>query len=356
LFSIDLPGEVKSDQSVDVSRLSAYLRSVIPGLPEDIALAQFPSGHSNLTYLVTAGGRELVLKREPPGAKAKSAHDMGREFHILSKLYGKYPFAPEAFHYCQDDNIIGGKFCVMERLAGVIVRRDYPSDGSINTEQIQSQFCMLIDAMASLHLLNVADVGLKGFGRPEGYRRRQVEGWQKRLVDAKTQDMPDFAEVMSWLNAKMPRDPEVGTVVHNDFKMDNLVWSPSDVTKLVGVLDWEMATVGDPLIDLACTLSFWTQLSDPVEFRALRGMPSARLGVISRADAIDRYSRLTNCVVKEPEFYLCFGFFRRAVIEQQKYVRFVRADTSDPRFSKLNEVVLVLRDMCLRVMGGATAI
>jgi|HubBroStandDraft_5_1064220.scaffolds.fasta_scaffold34596_2 aminoglycoside phosphotransferase (APT) family kinase protein len=345
MVSIDLPGEVKPDQSLDVTRLSNYLRRVLPALSGEFELLQFPSGHSNLTYLLRIGGRELVLKREPSGSKAKSAHDMGREFLMLSKLHGKYPFAPEAIHYCEDTSVTGGKFCVMERISGVIIRRDYPTD--TDDKAIQSQYRTLVQGLAALHSLNVADVGLDQFGRPESYRTRQIEGWIKRLTDAATPDMPDFGEITSWLARNSPERPQDVAVIHNDFKMDNLVWSGADITTLIGVLDWEMATVGDPLMDLACSLSFWVQESDPPEFRSLRAMPSVGHGVISRAEAVDLYSRLTNRVVRSASFYLCYGLFRRAVIEQQKYARFLRGQTSDSRFSGLNKAIEVIKDMCL---------
>jgi aminoglycoside phosphotransferase (APT) family kinase protein len=356
LFSIDAPAMVRSEQAGDLARLSSYLRRNIPGLTGEIELSQFPSGHSNLTYLIKAGGREFVLKREPPGSKAKSAHDMGREFHVLSRLHGPYPLAPEAVHFCEDGSIMGGKFCVMQRLTGVIVRHDYPEDGGVTPEQIRAQFTGLIDALATLHSLNVSDVGLADFGKPQGYRKRQLDGWLKRLSDAKTENMADFQEVTSWLAAQIPTAPEEAAVVHNDFKMDNLVWDPVDITLLIGVLDWEMATVGDPLMDLACTLSFWAEEGDPAEFRSIRGMPSARLGMLTRRQAIERYIALTKRSVERVDFYLCFGLFRRAVIEQQKYFRYLRAETKDSRFSRLDEAVRILRDMSVSVLRGETRV
>ena len=352
MHSIDRPGEIKPDQAVDISRFSMYLRSVLPQMPGEIELLQFPSGHSNLTYLVRIGDQELVLKREPPGSKAKSAHDMGREFRMLSRLHGRYPFAPEGIHYCEDVSVIGGKFCVMQRISGVIVRREYPEDGSISEQDIQSQFRSLINALATLHSLNVETVGLDEFRRPGSYRTRQIEGWHKRLLDAATADMPDFSEITQWLSGNMPREPEDVAVIHNDFKMDNLVWNAADVRELIGVLDWEMATIGDPLMDLACTLSFWVEPSDPPEFRSLRSMPSSRVGVMSRADATAHYLRITKRAEDFTNFYLCYGLFRRAVIEQQKYARFVRGQTADPRFASLNKAIVVLKEMCANTIRG----
>jgi aminoglycoside phosphotransferase (APT) family kinase protein len=240
----------------------------------------------------------------------------------------------------------------MERREGVIIRNQYPEDASIVPAQIRRQFRVLIEALAFLHKLDVAAVGLGDFGRPEGYRQRQVEGWQRRLRDSATSDMADFAEVTAWLTAHIPSDPQTPAVIHNDFKLDNLVWDAADITRLVGVLDWEMSTVGDPLMDLACTLSFWVEENDPQEFRSIRAMPTARPEVFSRREAAACYTDLTGRNVDALDFYLCFGFFRRAAIEQQKYYRYTSGQTQDARFSGLDRAVTVLRDMSLSVMGG----
>jgi len=355
MLAIDRPDTTHRDEAIDLPRLFSYLKSKIPQLsamPGELEIFRYASGHSNLTYMIKCGDLELVLKREPPGKKAKSAHDMSREFHILSKLYGRYPFGPRPVLYCEDASVMGGAFCVMERREGVIIRSKYPEDASIAPAQIRRQFRVLIEALAFLHKLDVAAVGLGGFGRPEGYRQRQVEGWQRRLRDSATSDMTDFSEVTDWLTAHIPSDPQTPAVIHNDFKLDNLVWDAADITRLVGVLDWEMSTVGDPLMDLACTLSFWVQENDPQEFRSIRAMPTARSEVFSRREAAACYTDLTGRNVNSLDFYLCFGFFRRAVIEQQKYYRYTSGQTQDARFSGLDRAVTVLRDMSLSVMGG----
>jgi aminoglycoside phosphotransferase (APT) family kinase protein len=241
----------------------------------------------------------------------------------------------------------------MERRKGVIVRGGYSDYGNITPAQVQNQFVTLIESLANLHKLNLVTVGLNLFGRPEGYRQRQVDGWRRRLEDASTADMAEFTAVSSWLARNIPDRAQSAAVIHNDFKMDNLVWDPADITHLTAVLDWEMATVGDPFMDLACTLSFWIEASDPEEFRSIRGMPTAGWGVLSRREAAALYGRQIGQVCDPLEFYLCFGFFRRAVIEQQKYYRYTHGHTTDNRFANLNQSVRVLRDMCLKVMSGA---
>jgi aminoglycoside phosphotransferase (APT) family kinase protein len=355
MLAIDQPDVIRPDEAIDLPRLSSYLKSKIAELSDvsgELEIFRYNSGHANLTYMIKFGNQEFVLKREPPGTKAKSAHDMGREFHMLSKLHPWYSLAPKAFLYSDDASIMGGAFCVMEKRKGVIIRRQYPEDADIGLGQIGQQFKALIESLAELHKLDIAAVGLGDFGRPEGYRQRQVEGWQKRLRNAATPDMADFSVVTPWLTDHLPKEAQAATVVHNDFKLDNLVWDPADISRLVGVLDWEMSTVGDPLMDLACTLSFWVEEGDPQEFRSIRAMPSARPDVLSRREAAAYYTERTGRNVAFLDFLLCFGFFRRAAIEQQKYHRFSTGQTKDARFSHLNHAVTVLRDMCLSVIGG----
>ena len=348
-LKIDAPDRVQGDEGVDLGRLAAYLKSRIPELSGDPELFKFSSGHSNLTYMVRCGDLDLVLKRPPSGQRAKSAHDMGREFRVLSRLHGIYPYAPRAYDYCEDESIIGGPFCVMERVSGIIIRRQHAPE--VTSVRVAAQFTGLIDALADLHSIDVAAAGLADFGRPQGYRQRQLDGWQMRMEAARTDNMADFSAVTEWLRAHAPRDPERAAIVHNDFKLDNVVWAATDITKLKAVLDWEMSTIGDPLMDLACTISFWVQENDPAEFRALRAMPSARPDVMGRQEAITRYAKRRGIAVDAIDFYLCFGLFRRAVIEQQKYVRFRRGETDDPRFENLDKAIGVLREMCRNVMN-----
>jgi aminoglycoside phosphotransferase (APT) family kinase protein len=346
----DAPVAVNEGSQIDAARLSRYLTSKIEGLSGELELFQFPSGHSNLSYMIKFGDRELVLKCAPPGKKAKSAHDMGREFHMLSKVSEAYPYAPKVFDYCEDETVLGSAFCVMERIRGIIIRRQYREDPRIASEQIGLQFAGLIEALARLHSIDVVAVGLGDFGRPSGYRQRQLDGWRKRLEGAATPNMAEFGAVITWLVAHIPQEPEGAAVIHNDFKMDNLVWNAANPAELIGVLDWEMATIGDPLMDLACTLSFWIEQSDPPELQAIRSMPSAHPAVFPRREAVARYEQLTGRRVSPIDFYLCFAFFRRAVIEQQKYARYLHGDTRDSRFSHLDADVRVLRDTCLNVI------
>jgi aminoglycoside phosphotransferase (APT) family kinase protein len=349
-LTVDRPEALRDDARIDRARLAAFLTGTIPGLVGTMELLQFHAGHSNLTYLARFGERELVLKRAPLGPHAKGAHDMGREYHVLSVLHGVYRYAPRALAVCEDASIAGSAFCVMERAAGIIVRGAYPAD--VTEAQIAGQFEHLVDGMIELHALDPEAVGLADFGRPLGYRRRQVEGWAKRLDAARTDDLVNFSAIRAWLAANTPLDPEVPAVVHNDFKLDNLVWETGDVTVLKAVLDWEMTTLGDGAMDLACTLSFWPESADPKAFRKLRAMPTLYASVPTRAAVRERYAQRTGRDVPSLAFLLCFGYFRRATIEQQKYVRFRRGDTADPRFGQLHADVRVLHAMCERAIAG----
>jgi aminoglycoside phosphotransferase (APT) family kinase protein len=352
MIILDAPIRVQDPSEIDLKKLIPYLQERIEGLDEKAELFKFPSGHSNLTYMIKCGDLELVLKRPPPGNKAKSAHDMGREYHVLSKLYGKFEYSPQPFIYCEDETLVGFKFCVVERINGVIIRGQYPADSDITIDTIRGQFSGLINALAKLHSLDVDAVGLGDFGRPIGYRSRQLSGWVKRLHGAQTDKMPNFLPTVEWLERSMPDESELSAIVHNDFKLDNLVWQKDDITKLLSVLDWEMSTVGDPLLDLACTISFWVQENDPAEFRHMRAMPSAHAGMFTRSQALELYSRQTGRKIVRPDFYLCFGYFRRAVIEQQKYYRYRTGQTQDARFADLDVSVRVLLGMCESVIKG----
>ena len=337
----------------DTTRFAGFLRAAIPGLDGEMQLEQFHGGHSNLTYLARFGEREVVVKCAPLGQRAQSAHDMSREYRMLAGLRGAYRYAPAALAVCDDSSIAGSPFCVMERATGVIIRGEYPPQ--TDPDAIARQLEHLVDGLIELHAVDVAAAGLADFGRPNGYRQRQVEGWARRLDAARTDDLVDFTHVRAWLTANMPRMPESATVVHNDFKLDNLVWDTADLTQLRAVLDWEMATIGDGPLDLACTLSFWPEPADPPEFRALRGMPTLHPGVRSRRDVLERYARQTGRDVPPLAFLECFGWFRRAAIEQQKYVRFRRGDTSDARFARLNDDIRILHAMCERAISGELA-
>jgi aminoglycoside phosphotransferase (APT) family kinase protein len=343
----DTPVPVEPGPDFDPAPLTRYLRQVAPQLGEDVRYFRFTGGNSNLTYLVRGAAGDYVLKREPPGAKAKGAHDMGREFRMLQGLAAAYPLAPKAVALCEDPAVFGGAFVLMERVEGLIVRT--AADGGA---ALPKQLLGLIDGLAALHAVEVASsAGLRALGRPEGYRRRQTEGWIQRFRSSATGEDPLGERIAAWLVEHIPTEPQLDSVIHNDFKMDNLVWAADAPERLIGVLDWEMATLGDPLMDLACTLSFWIEESDPEDLKGLRAMPSAQPGAPRRQAALDRYLGQSKAELSDFRFYRGFGLFRRAVIEQQKFHRFSTGQTDDVRFRNLDGAVRTLLEACRRELG-----
>src|SRR5215471_1034807 len=243
----DHAAEVRPGEELDLARLLPFLRSHFPDAGGLLTVQQFPSGHSNLTYFVSLGGKEMVLRRPPFGSKVKTAHDMGREFRVLSKLHSVYP-APKALLYCDDASILGAPFYLMERIHGIILRRELPAGLQIPAEKATQLDKSFIDNLARLHSLDYAAIGLGDLGKPQGYLERQVRGWIERYYGSRTHDLPEVELISDWLIRRMPAS-RATTLIHNDYKYDNIVLDPDDLTSIVGVLDWEMCTLSDPLTD-----------------------------------------------------------------------------------------------------------
>jgi aminoglycoside phosphotransferase (APT) family kinase protein len=305
-------------------------------------LRQFPSGHSNLTYLAKFDDRELVLRRPPFGTKAKSAHDMGREYRILDALKDVYPYCPRPLAYSENATIIGCPFYVMERIRGIIIRRDFPQGFEHSPEKVSNLCRRLIEVHHELHAIDYWTVGLSDFGKPAGYVERQVTGWSRRYRNARTPDAPDCEDIMAWLNEKLPPDSQRSAIVHNDFKMDNVVLDKENPAEIIGVLDWEMATVGDPLMDLGGSLAYWVQKDDPRELQAIRFMPTDTTGALTRDELVRHYAALSGRSIENYDFYYCFGLFRLAVIVQQIYYRYYHGQTNDKRFEMFVSAVHAL--------------
>lgn len=348
---LDQARAVRTGEELDLTILREYLRPVLGSAVDQLAVRQFPGGYSNLTYLLTSGNQRWVLRRPPFGSKVKSAHDMGREFRMLTALEGLFPYAPKPVHFCDDQNVLGCDFYLMSCIEGLVIRKEYPAQFGLTPEQVREQFFTLFDVLGELHSVDIRAAGLESFGKPEGYVSRQVEGWAKRYTAAMTPDAPDFEPVIAWLRDRMPAESGVVSIIHNDYKLDNVIWSPDDPMRLIGVLDWEMATIGDPLMDLGCTLGYWVQADDPDYFRRFRSMPSDEPGAPSRAEVVARFSEKTGINVSNIDFYFCFGLFRLAGIVQQIYYRYVQGLTRDARFANLGDKVDGLHKMCLRVIG-----
>jgi aminoglycoside phosphotransferase (APT) family kinase protein len=332
---------VRLSDEVPVQPLEDYLQRV--GLANGrIRLEQFPHGHSNLTYLVRAGGEQWVLRRRPHGQLPKHAHDMAREFRVLSKLWTVYPLAPQPLLYCHDEAVIGAPFYLMERRRGVIPRglaHDIipPTDSATMPRLCRA----LVENMARLHASDYRAIDLADLGRPEGYLGRQMAGWRRRYDEAQTDRVPDVDRVADWLARSLP--PQSGaSLVHNDFKFDNLLVDAADPTRIVGVLDWEMATIGDPLADLGTTLSLWIQADDPDSLRQAWISPASRPDSLTRADLVEAYGECRGAPVTDALFYYCFGLYKVAVIFQQLYARYRRGETSDQRLARTDRTVAAL--------------
>ncbi|MEW5722694.1 MAG: phosphotransferase family protein [Thermodesulfobacteriota bacterium] len=349
----DQPRPVRPGEELDAGKIESFLKQALPDLAGGLTVRQFPGGHSNLTYLLTVGDRELVLRRPPFGTKAKTAHDMGREYRILSALQDVFPYCPRPLAYTEDPSVIGGPFYVMERIKGVIIRKDLPVGLNLSPADLHRLFERLLNVHVELHSIDYRAVGLKDFGRPEGYVRRQVEGWSGRYRAARTPDAPDGEEVMAWLAAHLPPDTPRPAVIHNDFRLDNAVLDPNDLLRIIGILDWEMATIGDPLMDLGGSLAYWIQAGDPEEMQVIRFMPTHLPGAPTRAEIVDLYARKTNRSIDNFDFYYVFGLFRLAVIAQQIYYRFYHGQTQDQRFQTMIFGAKVLEKQARRVMAGS---
>ncbi len=341
------PGE-----ELDAQRLLQYLQGAIDGVEGEIDIRKFPSGYSNLTYLVTVGERELVLRRPPLGKKAATAHDMSREHRVLTALRSVFPYCPRALCFCQDESVMGSSFFVMERMNGIILHEELPPGLTLSPEQTRRLSENLVKTFCELHAIDYRAVGLQGFGKPEGYVRRQVQGWSRRYRDARTPDVPDFEDVMKWLADRMPPDSPQGAVIHNDYKLDNAVLDPADPQRIIGILDWEMATIGDPLMDLGSSLAYWVQPDDPDEVQLLRRMPTHLPGMLTRGEQVDLYGQITGRAVDGFDYYYCFGLFRLAVIAQQIYYRYYHGQTKDERFGLLGGAVQLLEQIASGVASG----
>lgn len=347
---IDAAKPVREGEELDLRRIENYLKDAIPGLAGQISITQFPSGHSNLTYLIAAGDREFVLRRPPFGRKVRTAHDMGREYRVLKALRPHFPYCPEAFAYTEDEAVMGCPFYVMERLKGIIPRKELPPGMTLSDKEARILCERLIDVFVELHRVNYQDTALTELGRPEGYVKRQVEGWSQRYRGARTPDAPDYEAVMAWIQERMPEASPAPAVIHNDYRFDNVVLAPEDPLRIIGVLDWEMATIGDPLMDLGGALAYWINSEDPEEMQAIRLIPTHLDGMMTRKEVISDYCAKMGLSERNMDFYYTFGLFRLAAIAQQIYYRFYHGQTKDKRFGMLIFAVHVLEKKAQQVM------
>jgi aminoglycoside phosphotransferase (APT) family kinase protein len=344
-------GAVRDGEELDVEALTAWLETRVQGLGGPPKITQYAGGASNWTYRLEFPNDDLVLRRPPAGTKAKSAHDMGREARIQTALRPVFPMVPEVLAHCDDESVIGAEFYVMRRVPGMVLRRRVPRGVRLDTETARRLCVNAVDALAALHAVDPTGTDLEAFNRGPGYARRQIDGWCDRYVRARTWNVPSFRRVRIWLDDHTPDDVD-SCVIHGDFRLDNLVLDPSDPSRIEGVLDWEMATIGDPLMDLGNSLAYWIQANDDRIGRAIRRQPTHLPGMLTRRELVDAYlersgrDRPSNWV-----FYEVYGIFRLAVIVQQIYYRAHHRQTRNPAFKRFWMLVWYLERRCRRLIS-----
>lgn len=341
-------------EELDLESLGPYVRSHLrhihgDAVMGDLVVEQFPSGFSNLTYLLRCGELELVLRRPPFGNRVKSAHDMGREYRVLKGLEAVYPLAPTPYLHCEDPEVIGAPFYIMERRRGIVLRRQLPSGLTLTPVIADRLSEAFIDNLAALHTLDVEATELSDLGHGKGYVERQVRGWIGRYEKAQTDSWPELDRTAAWLIDQLPM-PAAIALIHNDYKYDNLLLDANDLTRLVAVLDWEMCTLGDPLMDLGSTLAYWVERRDDARLRAIAFGPTAVEGSWTRLQLAERYQERTGADLDNLLFYVCFGYFKLAVIGQQIYYRYFQGHTKDERFAQLNQMVGLLGEVAARAI------
>ena len=344
---LDEAGNVRQGEELDPIVIKEYFKQVQPSLNGEVSITQFPGGASNLTYQVSLGGQDFILRRPPFGDIAKSAHDMLREAKIIKTLKPVYPYVPEIISMCEDPSVLGCDFYVMEKLTGIIPRQNMPKELSLDKEQTRGLCLNVIDKLIELHQVDIKATGLDGLGKGAGYVARQISGWSDRYIKAKTDDATDFKVVMDWLKANMPEDSGQ-SLIHNDFRLDNVVLNEQDPLQVIGVLDWEMATVGDPLMDLGNSLAYWVEAGDEPQFQMMRRQPTHLPGMLTRNEVIEYYLEKTGLQAESFTFYEVYGLFRLAVIIQQIYYRYYHGQTQDKRFAGFVHAAKYLESRCLR--------
>lgn len=336
----------------DMSGLTSYLHDAL-NLQADlpVSVEQVVFGFSNLTYRVRIGERDLILRRPPVGAHVKSGHDMGREYRVLSALAPIYPYVPRPLVYCEDDSVIGAPFYIMERVDGVILRQPLPAGILLTPDVIHSVSTSLIDNLVTIHSLDCSTGELSQLGRPEGYAQRQVSGWIERYARAKTDDIADLDRVAGWLSERIPAQSGAA-LIHNDYKYDNVILDRDDLPQIRAVLDWEMSTLGDPLMDLGTTLAYWVDPDDP-DHRSggpLNDRLTSLPGNMRRVDLAQRYAERSRRDLGDIVFYFVFGLYKNAVIAQQIHARYVLGLLPDKRYGQFLPAIHSLGALAARAI------
>jgi aminoglycoside phosphotransferase (APT) family kinase protein len=344
----DHASPVRPAEQLDWERLGDYLRLTLPALglpgvdftgPMDVA--QFPGGHSNLTYLVRLGDAELVIRRPPFGPVPRRAHDMAREYAWLSAVHPVFPLAPRPYLLCEDASVIGSVFYVMERRHGVVVRQSEPPAIADDPAVRRRVSAAVVDTLARLHAVDVTVHGLSGLGKPAGFIERQVRGWTERWHGSKIAPLPEMEAIAEWLQAHLPPDAARPAIVHGDFKLDNVMLDASDPGRVVAVFDWEMSALGDPLVDVGIVLAYWSPTSPPGQRDALTPVTD-HPGYFTHDEIVERYATCSGRDVSAIRYYEVFALFKIAVVIQQIFFRYARGQTADPRFAAFDRRVAFL--------------
>jgi aminoglycoside phosphotransferase (APT) family kinase protein len=346
--------EMREEDRLDVGAVDVFLKQHIADLHGTPQIRQFPGGASNLTYLIRYDNRELVLRRPPAGVKAKSAHDMLREAQVMAALKPHYPPVPAILVRCDDHAVLGSDFYVMERLHGIILRRELPARLGLDAAGVRQLCRGFIDRLVELHRIDASVPALAAIGKGEGYVARQVGGWSGRWRQALTDGTDPCEDVLDWLARKQPARDTATCVIHNDYRLDNVVLDPANPLDIVGVLDWEMATLGDPLMDLGGSLAYWVQADDDAVFQSLRRQPTHVPGMLSRREVIDYYAERSGWSVDNFDFHEVFGLFRLMVIIQQIYRRFALGQTHNPQFAGFGQAAGYLGQRCRRLIAQSS--
>ncbi len=349
---VDQGGAVRDGEALELDKVEPWLRTLLPDLEGPATVTQFSGGASNWTYRVQYRSHDLVLRRPPAGTKAKGAHDMGREYRIQAALAPVYPYVPRLVGLCDDPAILGAPFYVMHRIAGIIPRKNLPRALTLDRAQTRQLCLSVIDRLVELHAVDVHTTGLAALGKGPGYPKRQIDGWDARFDKARTWNVPSFARVRDWLRERTPTDSGTA-MIHNDFRFDNVVLAADEPSRVIGVLDWELATVGDPLMDLGAALAYWVQADDDYVGRQLRRQPTHLPGMLTRAEVVAYYAEQRQQPIDDWAFYEVYGLFRVAVILQQIYFRYHHKQTRNPTFKNFWLISHYFHWRCQRVIKAA---
>jgi aminoglycoside phosphotransferase (APT) family kinase protein len=345
-------GAMRKGEELDAERVHAWLAEHVPDLRGRPTITQYLDGVSNWTYRLEYESHDLVLRRGPAGTKAKSAHDMGREYRLQKALAPVYRYVPEMLAYCDDLSVIGADFFVMRRVPGIILRKNLPRGLVLSAPMARTLCTRVLDTLIELHRVDHEAAGLAQLGKGKGYVRRQVEGWSDRYRKARTWNVPKGDHVMDWLAERIPTEERI-CITHNDFRFDNVVLDPDDLTRIAGVLDWELAALGDPLMDLGNSLAYWIEAADGRLAQLFRRQPTHLPGMLTRREVVEYYVDRMGFRPNNLPFYEVFGLFRLSVIAQQVYYRYHHRQTRNPAFKHFWLAVAYLHHRCRRIIRSA---